>query len=203
MMSIIQDRNAGVPERSNGCASGAYSLVLSRVRILSPAYFYKNEKMVKIIETKNFIVEAVEKPHIDRDDGGHIKITPKSKVVDRQHLSAPLSIELMRLIAITGEAMTAVMNRRGVDIGRINYQDMGNWSVFKPEGPFFHYHIYGRAKSARYQKYGECVYLPLREQNPEYYDRFKPLNEGDIKEIKKEIERLFKTEKYSDFAWKL
>jgi diadenosine tetraphosphate (Ap4A) HIT family hydrolase len=159
--------------------------------------------MVLIFKTKNFIVEAVDKPHIDRDDGGHIRISPKIHVVDRQHLPTKLAIELMRLTVVVGEAMTTVMNKRGIDIGRINYQDNGNWSVFKPEGPYLHYHLYGRAKSAKYQKYGEAGYFPLMETNPKYYARFKPLNNGDIKGIKKEIDRLLKTKKYSDPNWGL
>jgi|SRR3989344_3908589 len=159
--------------------------------------------MAVIYETKNFIVEAVDKPHVDRDDGGHIKITPKVRVVDRQQLSPKLSIELMRLTVLVGEAMTTAMNKRGVDIGRINYQDNGNWTVFKPEGSYLHYHLYGRAKSAKYHKYGEACYFPLREKNPEYYERFKPLNDGDVKEIRKEIERLLKTEKYKNSSWGL
>jgi hypothetical protein len=99
--------------------------------------------------------------------------------------------------------MTTAMNKRGVDIGRINYQDNGNWSVFKPEGPYLHYHLYGRAKSAKYQKYGEALYSPLREKNPEYYKPFKPLNDGDVFAIRKEILRLLKTKKYKDSLWKL
>lgn len=157
--------------------------------------------MAIILETDDFVIESVEKPHVDRDDGGHIKISPKIKVIDRQHLSPNLAVKLMRLTVLVGEAMTTVMNKRGVDIGRINYQDNGNWSVFKPEGPYLHYHLYGRAKSAKYQKYGEACYFPLREKNPEYYERFKPLNEGDIKEMRKEIKKLLKSDKYQNQNW--
>ena len=159
--------------------------------------------MTLIFETKNFIVEAVDKPHVDRADGGHIKIVPKVRVPDRQHLSPELAIELMKLTTLVGEAMTIAMNKRGVDIGRINYQDNGNWGVFKSEGPYFHYHLYGRAKSAKYHKYGEVCYFPLRDTNPKYYEQFKPLNNDDVKEIKKEIERLLKIEKYKDSSWGL
>lgn len=159
--------------------------------------------MAPIFETKNFVVEAPEKTHIDRNDGGRIKITPKIRVVDRQHLSPSLAVELMRLTTVVGEAMTTVMNKQGVDIGRINYQDNGNWGVFKPEGPYLHYNIYGRAKSAKIQKYGEACYFPSRETNPEFYNKLKPLNEKDISEIRKEIERLLKLKKYSSAVWKI
>jgi hypothetical protein len=102
---------------------------------------------------------------------------------------------------IVGEAMTKVMNERGVDIGRINYQDNGNWSVFKPEGPYLHVHLYGRAKSAKVHKYGQACYFPHVNDKPEYYENFKPLNEGDVEEIKKEIELLFQSQKYTDKEW--
>ena len=82
---------------------------------------------------------------VDRGDGGHIVITPKIPVTDRQQLSAKLAIELIRLTILAGQAMTTVMNTNGVDIGRINYQDNGNWTVFRPEGSFLHVHLYGRA----------------------------------------------------------
>ena len=157
--------------------------------------------MEPIYESENFIVTAPEMPHIDREDGGHIKISSKSNHVDRQDLSQKEAIELMRLTIVVGKAMEKVMNEHGVDIGRINYQDNGNWSVFKPQGPFLHIHLYGRAKSAKVNKYGQAAYFPHIEENPEHYKRFKPLNEKDISDINKEILDLFKKEKFSDSVW--
>ena len=152
-----------------------------------------------IFQTENFVVDAVEKPHISREDGGHIKISPKVRVVDRTALSPELAIELMRLTMVVGEAMTTAMNKRGVDIGRINYQDNGNWSVFKSEGPYLHIHLYGRAKSAKVNKWGDACHFPQRETG--FYDSFEPLNDGDIEEIKKEIDEILKREKYQDSNW--
>ena len=156
-----------------------------------------------IFESENFFVEAPERPHVDRDEGGHIKIYPKVRIVDRQQLSPKQAIELMRLTIVVGQAMVKIMNEHGVDIGRINYQDNGNWTVFKPEGSYLHIHLYGRAKSAKINKYGQACFFPHREEKPEYYENFKPLNENDIKDIKIEMERLFKEEKFSDFEWGL
>ncbi len=159
--------------------------------------------MALIYETKDFIVNSVEKPHVDRDDGGHILIKPKERLADRQQLTTKQAIELMRLTIVVGEAMTKVMNEHGVDIGRINYQDNGNWSVFKPEGPYLHVHLYGRAKSAKIQEYGQSCYFPHRKEEPEFYDKLKPLKKEDVKDIRKEIERLFTEEKFSDSEWGL
>lgn len=96
---------------------------------------------------------------------------------------------------VVGEAMKSAMARRGVDIGIINYQDMGNWGVFKAEGPTLHMQIYGRATTATIQKYGDAVQLPHRETG--FYDTFKPLDEEDIKEIKVDIEALLQSNKYN------
>lgn len=157
--------------------------------------------MALIYSTENFIVEASDKPHVTRTDGGHIKIYPKIKVVDRTQLNSKLAIELMRLTVIVGEAMTAALNKQGIDIGRINYQDNGNWSLFKPEGPYLHIHLYGRAKSAKINKYGDACHFPQRDTG--FYDKFEPLNQKDIQEIKKEIKSILKQEKYQDKNWRL
>lgn len=154
-----------------------------------------------IYETNNFIIEAVEAPHISREDGGHIKISPKVKVVDRTQLSSELAIEAMRLTMVVGEAMVTVLNKRGIDVGRVNYQDNGNWSVFAPEGPYFHIHLYGRAKSAKVQKWGDACYFPQRKTG--FYDSFQPLNEDDVVGIREEIKRILKQPKYQDKAWGL
>lgn len=144
-----------------------------------------------IYQSKNFIVEAPEHPHVDRTDGGHIRIKPIKKVLDRQALSRDQAIELMDLTRVVGAAMIKVMNAHGVDIGRINYQDNGNWSVFKPEGPYLHMHIYGRAKSAKIQKYGEALYFPHKKEDPDFYKDNQPLTKEDVESIKKEIEKNF------------
>ncbi|MFI5132014.1 MAG: hypothetical protein ACHQFX_18555 [Chitinophagales bacterium] len=155
--------------------------------------------MALIYETDNFIVEAPDEPLVTRSDGGHITITPRIKVSDRTFLTPPLAVELMYLTMLVGEAMTTALINKGIDIGRINYQDNGNWGVFKPEGPYLHYHLYGRAKSARIHKYGEACYFPFRETG--FYDGFESLNEGDIAEIRKQITSLIDSGKYDFQNW--
>jgi hypothetical protein len=105
----------------------------------------------------------------------------------------------MYLTMLIGEAMTVGLINRGIDIGRINYQDNGNWGVFKPEGPHMHYHLYGRAKNANIHKYGEACYFPFRETG--FYNGFEPLNEGDIAEIQKQIKKLLAEDKYDYSNW--
>ena len=154
--------------------------------------------MLLIYETDNFIIQAADRPFIDRTEGGHIYIFPKIAVRDRTKLSPKLAIEYMKLSMVVGEALVSAMVRRGVNIGIVNYQDMGNWGVFNPEGPTLHMQIYGRAKTATIQKYGDAVQLPHRETG--FYDNFKPLNKDDIKEIRSDIIKLLATDKYKE-AW--
>jgi diadenosine tetraphosphate (Ap4A) HIT family hydrolase len=149
---------------------------------------------IPIYETENFLIQASERPFVDRLEGGHIYIFPKVPVRDRTLLSPKLAIEYMKLSMIVGEALKSAMSRRGVDIGIVNYQDMGNWGVYKPEGPTLHMQIYGRATTATIQKYGDSVSLPHRETG--FYDNFKPLDVDDIKEIKADIEKLMQSDKY-------
>jgi hypothetical protein len=159
--------------------------------------------MARIYTSENFTVDAEDHPLIDRDDGGHVTITPVMRISNRQQLSPRQAIELVRLTIVTGEAMETVMNKHGVDVGRINYQDNGNWSVFKPEGPLLHIHLYGRAKSAHYQRYGQACYFPHKDENPEYYKPFRPLTAIDIEAISDEMIFLLKQVKFSDEQWRL
>lgn len=157
----------------------------------------KSMKMqIPVYETDNFYIQAADKPFIDRTEGGHLYIFPKVPIRDRTQLSPHLAIEYTKLSMVLGEALKSAMARRGIDIGIVNYQDMGNWGVFKPEGPTLHMHIYGRATTATIQKYGEAVSLPRRETG--FYDNFKPLDSDDIREIKTDIEKFLQTDKYKD-----
>ncbi|MEO6611704.1 MAG: hypothetical protein ABIT05_02185 [Chitinophagaceae bacterium] len=157
------------------------------------------EIMNLIYKTDNFSVEAVQHPLVTRLDGGHITINPKIRVDNRTLLTPKLATELMYLTMLIGEAMTIGLCNSGIDIGRINYQDNGNWGVFKPEGAYLHIHLYGRAKSATINKYGEACFFPFRETG--FYDDFEPLNNTDIKEIRKQIIYLLTLEKYRPKKW--
>ena len=146
--------------------------------------------MAIIYETENFILESHERPEIDRLEGGHVKISPKKDFEDRTKLSSKEAIELMRFTIVAGEAMKKAMKEVGVEIGRINYQENGNWK------PHLHIHLYCRAKSAVMQKYGDPII-------PGHKDEYEPLNQEDIGRIKREVEKLFKEERFSDKVWGL
>ena len=151
--------------------------------------------MVIIYRSKNFNVISVDKPLISREEGGHLIISPKVQLVDRNQLSSEKAVELMRLTMLVGKAFTLALKKRGIKIGRINYQDNGNW------GCHLHIHLFGRAKTAKVEKWGEPVYLPRRKTG--FYKDFKTLNKSDIKEIQKQIKILLKTQKYDKTLWSL
>src|SRR5690606_3629097 len=151
-----------------------------------------------ILETRTFSVEVPGKPFVDREDGGHLRIMSKTKVKDRTELNTEQTVEYALLSEVVGKALEVGMTKRGIDIGNINWQEMGNWSVFKPEGITLHMHIFGRAKNAKTQMYGEAVKLPFRDTG--FYEGFEKLNQDDISVIKQEIADLLKVEKYQSLS---
>src|SRR5438105_15317184 len=110
--------------------------------------------MSLIFESAHFEITTPQQPHVSRSDGGHLIIDPKTPVEDRTHLSREQAVELMKLTMTAGEAMKTVLTKNGIDIGRINYQDNGNW---RHE---LHVHLYGRARGATLQIYGQPLRFP-------------------------------------------
>jgi diadenosine tetraphosphate (Ap4A) HIT family hydrolase len=155
-----------------------------------------------ITESESFIVESHDSPFVPREEGGHIRIKIKDEsITDRTKLSVPQAKEYMRLTMIVGEALETAMNNRGINVVKINYQDMGNWAYKRGEQPFFHCHIMGRVLGAKNQPYPESVYLPDR--NSGFYKDFIPLNGEDVSEIKKQIDMISLQSKYLPENWDL
>ncbi|MCB9362414.1 HIT domain-containing protein [Candidatus Woesearchaeota archaeon] len=139
--------------------------------------------MALIHQSTNFILESHERPEIDRLEGGHVKISPKISVHDRTELSPTLATELMWYTVLCGEAMKLAMKKSGVDIGRINYQENGNWK------PHLHIHLYCRARTATMQHYGKPI-------TPGHNQNYHPLTSEDIANVKEAISDLLKTKKF-------
>lgn len=150
--------------------------------------------MALIFTAEHFDITTPEKPHVSRSDGGHLIINPKSPVPDRTGLARDPAIELMKLTMVAGEAMKTVLGRSGIDIGRINYQDNGNW---RHE---LHVHLYGRARGATIQLFGHpLAFPPTRDAFNEQMGDLEPLTGSDIASLKAEIARLLSTDKYRNF----
>lgn len=157
--------------------------------------------MALIYETKNFTVEVKAPVFVSREEGGHIRIIAKRKVTDRTKLTPKEAVEFMRLTILVGEAMEQGLKKRGINIIKINYEDLGNWAFKRGEKPQFHMQIFGRTADAKIQKFPDAVYLP--DLSTGFYDEFKPLNKADIEAIQKELAKLETEEKYQLKSWGL
>ena len=147
-----------------------------------------------IYEARHFVLRTLDQPHVSRSDGGHIVIDPKVVVEDRTQLSREQAIELVKLTMVGGEAMKTVLSRKGINIGRINYQDNGNWRAE------LHVHLYGRAQGATLQPFGHALaFPPTREAFRKEMGKLEALREDDIVELRAEIARLLASGKYRDF----
>lgn len=150
--------------------------------------------MTVIFASQYFVVIAPEQPHVSRGDGGHLIINPRAVVEDRTRLTREQAIELMKLTMVTGEAMKIALTRRGIEIGRINYQDNGNW---RHE---LHVHLYGRARAATIQVYGHpLAFPPTAQAFKEQMGNLDRLTADDIAAIKAEMIRLLGSDKYREF----
>ena len=150
--------------------------------------------MPLVLESRHFTITAPERPHVSRRDGGHLIINPRKTVEDRTQLDREQAVELVKLTMIAGEAMKTVLSRKGIDIGRINYQDNGNW---RHE---LHVHLYGRARSGTIQKWGQPLsFPPTAAAQKELDGKLEPLSTEDVAELQAEMSRLLATDKYRDF----
>ncbi|MDB5164467.1 MAG: hypothetical protein JWL89_93 [Candidatus Saccharibacteria bacterium] len=131
-----------------------------------------------IAETDNFTLNSNDAPEVSRTDGGHLIINPKVSVEDRTKLSPELVIEMALFTNLAGKAMKDGLAERGIHLGRINYQDNGNWRAE------LHVHLYGRAVDASYQIYGEPIKAPRK---PEGKVPQEPLMDEDCVAIKKKM----------------
>ena len=157
----------------------------------------KSERIV--FETEFFKAVAPKKPHIAREDGGHIIIKPKERCTSRADLSPARAKDVMRLTMLLGEAMICGMQTRSVTIERINYQDNGNWAFLSGKAPSFHIHLYGRVRNCARQPFGQALYFP--DPDDAYYVGLTPLDDEDIRAIREQIAELEKTEKYAIGNW--
>lgn len=154
-------------------------------------------------ETKNFKVKAADEALIDRKDGGHILIIPKSRKASKEHrweLETTVAENLMTLSMIVGEAMFKAMKKKGILLDRINFQDNGNWSIGTKRKNKVHVHLFGRAKKSKHQKRGESITFPLKKTK--FWRKLEPLNQEDIKEILKQMKIISKKKKYRKTKWK-
>jgi diadenosine tetraphosphate (Ap4A) HIT family hydrolase len=142
-----------------------------------------------IAETNNFRLDSHGAPEVGRTDGGHLVINPKTTVADRTELTPELAKEMALFTQLAGRAMKDGLAERGIKLGRINYQDNGNW---RHE---LHVHIYGRAVDATYQTYGEPIKAARTKAEKIIQE---PLDEADCAAIRTKILNYAKAPGYEE-----
>lgn len=148
-----------------------------------------------ICRTEHFTVKAAGKPHVPREDGGHVLIEANDpECHDRIQLSGEQAMECAWLCQICGQAIWDVLPTRGIDLYRLNYQDNGNWSFVRGEPPLLHIHIYGRAVGERHQEFGQALVLPYPTTG--FYEGFTPLSDEDAAALASRIEDLAQQERF-------
>ncbi len=129
----------------------------------------------------SILVPAI--PLHSREDGGHLSVEPHRAISDRS-LATPLeAVQLMVATMLAGDALLNV-----IGVAKVNYQDMGNWSINK-EGAKLHIHVFGRHKKQIYQIPGESIsFLP--QGHPIYTERYERFRSSEIESIERHINQL-------------
>jgi diadenosine tetraphosphate (Ap4A) HIT family hydrolase len=156
-----------------------------------------------IYETDHFLLTRSARPFVSREEGGHLRIFAKRDgVQERRDFTPEEAVDFIRLSSAAGQALERGMNKRGVKVVKVNFEELGNWAHKYGTQLVFHEHIFGRVLGAPRQPYPEAIQLPDRETG--FYDGFEPLNDEDLQAIKEEIEAVIATEKFADKTrWKL
>lgn len=156
-----------------------------------------------IYQTDSFVLTRAAYPFVSREEGGHMRMFCKREEVgERRDFTPQECIEFIWLSSMAGQALETVLNKAGVKVVKINFEELGNWA-FKTGDPLkFHEHIFGRASTATKQLFPEALQLP--DKSSGFYDGFEPLTDADVAAIREEIERLAESRKYADAsAWHL
>jgi len=156
-----------------------------------------------IYETENFSVVQPGRPHISREDGGHLWIISKEHYTDRTEFPPKVAIEMIRLSQMVGIAYKKAMAEGGVDVARINYQENGNWAFRKGASyqPYFHLHIYGRTVDSKNQTWGQALVFP--DPDTGCYEGLTRLTDEDVSAFVKYMDELKKSERFADEVWRL
>ncbi len=129
-------------------------------------------------------------PLNSREDGGHLSVEPHRVFADRSEATSQEAVELMTATMLAGAAL-----RNVIGVEKVNYQDMGNWSINKP-GAKLHIHVFGRHQKQKYQVPGESIsFLP--QGHPIYTECYHRFNQNEIDQITCYIHSLKDNEPYS------
>jgi len=147
-----------------------------------------------VYEDRFFQLVSPELPLNCRDDGGHLVVLKKEPVTDRSDLSWQEAIAFMRISMAAGKAMYEVLG-----IERMNYEDLGNWSLDDPGGPKMHLHLFGRSREQIHQIRGQHMALYPKD-HPIYKGHLKPLTETDVARLRSRLIEILAEPKYVKMA---
>lgn len=152
----------------------------------------ENQNDSFIFETTHCKVGVPNTPHVSRKDGGHLVVFTKRVVAERFELTEEEAWDLMRVCMCLGRSMTEALTENGIKIETINYQDNGNWYFLRGcEKPELHVHLYGRARDSIYQEFGQSLYFPNPNDNPDFYNRNEPLSRCELDKIMELFEKYY------------
>ncbi|MES2945514.1 MAG: hypothetical protein V4772_21820 [Pseudomonadota bacterium] len=140
----------------------------------------------------------------DRQDGGHLIVTPPREVWERSCLN-PLEIARWSLlVAATGRAMLDVLPV--LRDGCINYWEAGNWALHEMAEPVgiktpilhrrVHLHVFGRSRLASHAdwRWGESPKFPDFADSGSWSARFFALNPAECEAVTIRLARLMATD---------
>jgi len=140
-----------------------------------------------IMETPNMKVMIPGGLLIDRQDGGHLMIKPKTDFSDRSSLPPEQALEYLFMSRAAARAFVEVMNESGIQVERLNHMDMANWRLLTDKSPRFHEHIFGRARGSRFQVHGEFNRIPPKGSS--HYLTLQPLSPTEIDKLRERMPR--------------
>jgi diadenosine tetraphosphate (Ap4A) HIT family hydrolase len=121
-------------------------------------------------------------------DGGHLLVLPHRDIADRIECTASEAIEIMAATMLAGMALHDVLN-----VEKVNYQEMGNWSLGKDKKGHLHVHIFGRAHHQTFQIRAESIrFYP--QGHPIYQHMHQPITDEAFQAMKQSIENNVKQE---------
>ncbi|MCJ8338935.1 MAG: hypothetical protein MJK10_10720 [Pseudomonadales bacterium] len=110
------------------------------------------QQPIELFATELISISLPKTPLNCQLDGGHLVVEPRRHISDRIDCSEREAIELMAASMLAAKAMYSVLK-----VEKVNYQEMGNWSLDASQTAKLHIHIFGRHKQQRYQQRGESI----------------------------------------------
>ena len=145
---------------------------------------------IEILALRTVSIFVPATPLNSREDGGHLSIEPHRVFTDRSEATPLEAIELMIATMLAGDSLLNV-----IGVEKVNYQDMGNWSINK-KGAKLHIHAFGRHSKQLFQVRGESIsFFP--QGHPIYTEKYTSFNDKEVQSIIQRMELMKTSESIS------